>query len=130
MVSIICLILSEWSSKYASKNGNHMGNSSGDGDFVLGSEPPTPPSEGEILQSSNLKNFGFSDLMMATRNFRPDSVLGEGRFSSVFKGCIDEVSFTAAKPRTGTVIAVRKLHQESFQGHGEWLVSFSSSTCY
>lgn len=130
MVSIICLILSEWSSKYASKNGNHMGNSSGDGDFVLGSEPPTPPSEGEILQSSNLKNFGLSDLMMATRNFQPDSVLGEGRFSSVFKGCIDEDSFTAAKPRTGTVIAVRKLHQESFQGHVEWLVSFLSSTCY
>ncbi|CAI9778763.1 unnamed protein product [Fraxinus pennsylvanica] len=108
-------------SKYVSTNGNHTGNSSGDGDFVLVSEPPTPQCEGEMLQSSNLKNFELSDLMMATRNFRPDSVLGEGRFGSVFKGWIDKDSFTAAKPGTGMVIAVRKLHQESFQGHREYL---------
>ncbi|KAJ0809273.1 putative transferase, protein kinase RLK-Pelle-RLCK-VIIa-2 family [Helianthus annuus] len=82
---------------------------------------PTPRSEGEILQSSNLKSFSFSDLKLATRNFRPDSVLGEGGFGSVFKGWIDEHSFAAAKPGTGVVIAVKKLNQESFQGHREWL---------
>ena len=65
---------------------------------------------------------------MATRNFRPDSVLGEGGFGSVFKGWIDEHSFAAAKPGTGMVIAVKRLNQESFQGHKEWLVSsFSTS---
>ncbi|KAL2508439.1 Protein kinase APK1B [Forsythia ovata] len=106
-------------SKYFSTDGNGLGNSSGD--FVLGSVQPTPRSEGEILQSSNLKNFKLSDLKMATRNFRPDSVLGEGGFGSVFKGWIDEDSFTAAKPGTGMVIAVKKLHKESFQGHREWL---------
>ncbi|MFS7938792.1 putative transferase [Helianthus anomalus] len=56
---------------------------------------------------------------MATSNFRPDSVLGEGGFGTVFKGWIDEQSFTATKPGTGTVIAVKKLHQESFQGGTE-----------
>lgn len=87
------------------------------------SAPPTPRTEGEILQSSNLRSFSFSDLKLATRNFRPDSVLGEGGFGSVFKGWIDENSFTAAKPGTGIVLAVKRLNQESFQGHREWLVS-------
>ncbi|KAD3338545.1 hypothetical protein E3N88_34066 [Mikania micrantha] len=87
----------------------------------VSSVPPTPRTEGEILQSPNLKSFSFSDLKMATRNFRPDSVLGEGGFGSVFKGWIDEQSFAAAKPGTGVVIAVKKLNQESFQGHREWL---------
>jgi hypothetical protein len=65
---------------------------------------------------------------MATRNFRPDSVLGEGGFGSVFKGWIDEQTFSAAKPGTGMVIAVKRLNQDGFQGHKEWLVSsFSSS---
>lgn len=62
---------------------------------------------------------------MATRNFRPDSVLGEGGFGSVFKGWIDEQSLTAAKPGTGTVIAVKRLNQEGLQGHQEWLVSMN-----
>lgn len=89
------------------------------------SAPPTPRTEGEILQSTNLRSFRFADLKLATRNFRPDSVLGEGGFGSVFKGWIDENSFTAAKPGTGIVLAVKRLNQESFQGHREWLVSFS-----
>ncbi|XVE99573.1 hypothetical protein REPUB_Repub03eG0210800 [Reevesia pubescens] len=82
-------------------------------------------SEGEILQSSNLKSFNFSDLRTATRNFRPDSVLGEGGFGSVFKGWIDENSLTAAKPGTGMVIAVKRLNQEGFQGHQEWLAEIN-----
>ncbi|KNA10437.1 hypothetical protein SOVF_144390 [Spinacia oleracea] len=87
----------------------------------VSSAPLTPRSEGEILQSSNLKSFNFSELKAATRNFRPDSVLGEGGFGSVFKGWIDENSYAATKPGTGMVIAVKRLNQESFQGHREWL---------
>lgn len=75
------------------------------------------------MQSSNLKNFTYNELKTATRNFRPDSVLGEGGFGSVFKGWIDEQSFAATKPGTGLVIAVKRLNQEGFQGHREWLVS-------
>ncbi|KAL8129031.1 hypothetical protein V2J09_018186 [Rumex salicifolius] len=85
------------------------------------SVPPTPRSEGDILKSPNLKSFSFSDLKMATRNFRPDSMLGEGGFGSVFKGWIDENSYAASKPGMGIVIAVKRLNQESFQGHREWL---------
>ncbi|KAL8226236.1 hypothetical protein R6Q59_000217 [Mikania micrantha] len=58
-----------------------------------------------FYKSGNLKPFSFNVLKLATRNFRPDSVLGEGGFGSVFKGWIDEQSLTAAKPGTGTVIA-------------------------
>lgn len=78
-------------------------------------------SEGEILQSSNLKVFSFSDLSTATRNFRPDSVLGEGGFGCVYKGWIDEHTFAPAKPRSGMLIAVKRLNHEGYQGHKEWL---------
>lgn len=83
----------------------------------------TPRSEGEILQSSNLKKFTFSELKTATRNFSPDTVLGASGFGCVFKGWIDEHSLTATKPGTGIVTAVKRLNKEGFQGHKEWLVS-------
>ncbi|XP_044480283.1 probable serine/threonine-protein kinase PBL3 isoform X1 [Mangifera indica] len=82
---------------------------------------PTPGSEGEILSSPNLKAFTFSELKNATRNFRPDSLLGEGGFGYVFKGWIDEHTLAPAKPGSGMVVAVKKLKPEGFQGHKEWL---------
>ncbi|XP_020086959.1 probable serine/threonine-protein kinase PBL10 [Ananas comosus] len=106
-------------SKFTSRNANGLSSSSSR--VSASSVPPTPRSEGEILQSSNVKSFTFNELRTATRNFRPDSVLGEGGFGSVFKGWIDEHTFAAAKPGTGIVIAVKKLNQEGFQGHREWL---------
>ncbi|KAH9709447.1 putative serine/threonine-protein kinase PBL3 [Citrus sinensis] len=82
---------------------------------------PTPKSEGEILSSSNLKAFTFNELKTATRNFRPDSLLGEGGFGFVYKGWIDQHSLSPAKPGSGMVVAVKKLKPEGFQGHKEWL---------
>jgi len=72
-----------------------------------------------------LKSFSYNDLRVATRNFRPDSVLGEGGFGSVFKGWIDENSLTATKPGIGMIVAVKRLNQDGFQGHREWLVSIN-----
>uniref|UniRef100_A0A1D1Z6D8 non-specific serine/threonine protein kinase n=1 Tax=Anthurium amnicola TaxID=1678845 RepID=A0A1D1Z6D8_9ARAE len=106
-------------SKFASKDANDLSTCSSRVSAV--SVPSNPRSEGEILQSTNLKSFPFSDLRNATRNFRPDSVLGEGGFGCVFKGWIDEHALTAAKPGTGIVIAVKRLNQEGVQGHREWL---------
>ncbi|CAH9090131.1 unnamed protein product [Cuscuta epithymum] len=81
----------------------------------------TPRSEGEILLSPNVKAFTFLELKNATRNFRPDSLLGEGGFGYVFKGWIDEHTLTPTRPGSGIVIAVKKLKPEGFQGHKEWL---------
>ncbi|XP_048236080.1 receptor-like cytoplasmic kinase 176 [Ricinus communis] len=110
-------------SKNVSKDEKSLSSSSSK--FSSSSIPQTPRSEGEILQSSNLKNFSFAELRNATRNFRPDSVLGEGGFGSVFKGWIDEQSLTATKPGSGVVIAVKRLNQEGFQGHREWLAEIN-----
>ncbi|KAI3970665.1 hypothetical protein MKX01_024312 [Papaver californicum] len=81
----------------------------------------SPRSEGEILASPNLKAFSFNELKNATRNFRPDSLLGEGGFGYVFKGWIDDQTFAATRPGSGMVVAVKKLKPEGFQGHKEWL---------
>lgn len=89
------------------------------------SELPTPRTEGEILSSSNLKAFTFNDLKTATKNFRPDSLLGEGGFGHVYKGWIDENTLAPSRPGTGLVVAVKKLKPEGFQGHKEWLVGSS-----
>ncbi|GKE68901.1 probable serine/threonine-protein kinase PBL3, partial [Tanacetum coccineum] len=69
----------------------------------------------------HLKAFSLSDLKIATKNFRPDSLLGEGGFGQVFKGWVDETTFAPAKPGTGLVIAVKILKADSRQGHREWL---------
>nr|XP_043609159.1 probable serine/threonine-protein kinase PBL3 isoform X1 [Erigeron canadensis] len=70
---------------------------------------------------ANMKAFSLTDLKTATKNFRPDSLLGEGGFGQVFKGWIDETTFAPAKPGTGLVVAVKVLKAESSQGHREWL---------
>ncbi|KAL6883596.1 hypothetical protein ACP4OV_011010 [Aristida adscensionis] len=85
------------------------------------SELPTPRTEGEILASPNLKAFPFSDLKNSTRNFRPDSLLGEGGFGYVYKGWIDVQTLAPSKPGSGMVVAIKKLKPEGFQGHKEWL---------
>lgn len=83
---------------------------------------------GEEIYSSNLKAFSFADLRSATRNFRPDSLIGEGGFGYVFKGWIDEQTSTPSKRSSGQIIAVKRLKPEGFQGHKEWLVCRSSSS--
>ncbi|KAL9226596.1 hypothetical protein vseg_002389 [Gypsophila vaccaria] len=82
-------------------------------------------SDGEILQSSNLKTFSYNDLRVATRNFRPDSLLGEGGFGCVYKGWIDENSLAPSKPGYGNLVAVKRLNQDGSQGHKEWLTEIN-----
>ncbi|XVF19459.1 hypothetical protein REPUB_Repub11eG0112600 [Reevesia pubescens] len=91
---------------------------------LIGSKSPTPVSsslKSNTSVSSNLKSFSFSDLKNATKNFRSETILGEGGFGCVFKGWIDENTFAPTKPGTGIVVAIKSLKAESFQGHKEWL---------
>ncbi|KAH7295796.1 hypothetical protein KP509_27G066300 [Ceratopteris richardii] len=77
--------------------------------------------EKELASSQRLRRFCFTDLQVATRNFRPDSLLGKGGFGCVFKGWIDEHGTTPAKPGTGLTVAVKILDHCGLQGHKEWL---------
>ncbi|KAK1396863.1 putative serine/threonine-protein kinase NAK [Heracleum sosnowskyi] len=110
-------------SKYVSKDGSDTGHSNSKGSST--SVPATSRSEGEILQSTNLKSFTYNELKNSTRNFRPDSVLGEGGFGSVYKGWVDEHSLAASRPGIGIVIAVKRLNQDGLQGHKEWLAEIN-----
>lgn len=76
---------------------------------------------GQILPTPNLRIFSYSELKVATRNFRNDTVLGEGGFGKVHKGWLDEKG-SSSKNGTGSVIAVKKLNSESMQGYEEWQV--------
>jgi serine/threonine protein kinase len=82
----------------------------------------TPIISEELNIYSHLKKFSFIDLKLATRNFRPESLLGEGGFGCVFKGWVEENGTAPVKPGTGLTVAVKTLNPDGLQGHKEWLV--------
>ncbi|CAI0381366.1 unnamed protein product [Linum tenue] len=57
--------------------------------------------------------FTFRELAAATKNFRPESFLGEGGFGRVYKGRLET---------TGQVVAVKQLDRNGLQGNREFLV--------
>ncbi|KAG2266899.1 hypothetical protein Bca4012_075622 [Brassica carinata] len=77
----------------------------------------------ELKMYSHLKQFTFLDLKLATRNFRPESLLGEGGFSCVFKGWVEENGTAPVKPGTGLTVSVKTLNLDGLQGHKEWLMA-------
>ncbi|KAL2338704.1 hypothetical protein Fmac_013150 [Flemingia macrophylla] len=74
--------------------------------------------QGQILDVADLRAFTLAELKVATRNFRADTVLGEGGFGRVFKGLIEDRA--AKKSGEGLTIAIKKLKSESMQGLAEW----------
>ncbi|KAL6325143.1 hypothetical protein AAG906_022988 [Vitis piasezkii] len=87
-----------------------------------GESTPSTPNTGEELKvASQLRKFTFNELKSATRNFRPESLLGEGGFGCVFKGWINGTGTTPVKPGTGLTVAVKTLNHDGLQGHKEWL---------
>lgn len=78
--------------------------------------------EGRILEAPNLRVFTFAELRAATRNFKSDTVLGEGGFGRVYKGWVDERTMGPARSGAGVPVAVKKLNPESLQGVQEWQV--------
>ncbi|KAF5739299.1 Kinase superfamily protein [Tripterygium wilfordii] len=77
------------------------------------------PSSGRIL-TPNLKIFTLAELKSATRNFRPDTVLGEGGFGRVFRGWVDHKTYAPSKAGVGMAVAVKKSNPDSSQGLEEW----------
>lgn len=62
--------------------------------------------------------FTYGELRAATKFFRPDQILGEGGFGIVYKGVIDETIRPGFK---STLVAVKELNPDGFQGDREWL---------
>ncbi|CAI9784389.1 unnamed protein product [Fraxinus pennsylvanica] len=73
---------------------------------------------GEILPLPRLRIFSFSELKAATRNFRSDTLLGEGGFGKVYKGWLYEKGMIIHG--SAPEIAVKRLNAESLQGFQEW----------
>ncbi|GMI72168.1 hypothetical protein like AT5G18610 [Hibiscus trionum] len=73
---------------------------------------PAVPKDG---QTANIaaQTFTFRDLAAATKNFRPECLLGEGGFGRVYKGRLES---------TGQVVAVKQLDRNGLQGNREFLV--------
>ncbi|KAK6245688.1 hypothetical protein SCA6_008778 [Theobroma cacao] len=94
-------------------------------------EQETMPASGKIV-STTLKIFTLAELKAATRNFRPDTVLGEGGFGRVFKGWVDEKTYAPSKVGVGMAVAVKKSNPDSSQGLQEWQaeVKFLGKFCH
>ncbi|XP_061988753.1 receptor-like cytoplasmic kinase 176 [Rosa rugosa] len=80
---------------------------------------PDPSTTGRIVKP-NLKEFTFAALKKATRDFKPDTILGEGGFGRVFKGWVDENTYAPSRAGIGMAVAVKKSNPDSFQGQQEW----------
>uniref|UniRef100_A0A161XU82 non-specific serine/threonine protein kinase n=1 Tax=Daucus carota subsp. sativus TaxID=79200 RepID=A0A161XU82_DAUCS len=59
------------------------------------------------------QTFTFRELAAATKNFRPECLLGEGGFGRVYKGKLGN---------TGQIVAIKKLDRNGLQGSREFLV--------
>ncbi|KAL5735993.1 hypothetical protein ACOSQ2_030781 [Xanthoceras sorbifolium] len=59
------------------------------------------------------KIFSFRELCIATSNFNPENMLGEGGFGRVYRGNLES---------TNQVVAVKQLDRNGFQGNREFLV--------
>ncbi|KAI9112341.1 hypothetical protein K1719_016864 [Acacia pycnantha] len=69
----------------------------------------------EDIGSNNIasQNFTFRDLAVATRNFRQETLIGEGGFGRVYKGRLE---------KTNQDVAVKQLDRNGFRGNREFLV--------
>ncbi|XP_052200092.1 receptor-like protein kinase FERONIA isoform X2 [Diospyros lotus] len=68
---------------------------------------------------SNIRAFSFSELRMATRNFRRDSLLGQGGFGKVYKGWLAEKT-SLQNGFKEDVIAVKEWDSNNHGGFKEW----------
>ena len=52
-------------------------------------------------------------------------LLGEGGFGKVYLGWVDQNTFAPSKHGVGVPVAVKRLNQDSMQGHSEWQASIT-----
>ncbi|KAK4753067.1 hypothetical protein SAY87_021865 [Trapa incisa] len=81
--------------------------------------PEPPMAEGRAM-TPIMRVYTLAELKTATRNFSPNTVLGEGGFGRVFKGWVDERTLAPSRVGTGIPVAVKKSNPDSEQGLQEW----------
>ncbi|XP_057496772.1 serine/threonine-protein kinase PBS1-like [Actinidia eriantha] len=79
----------------------------------VGSRKESPSQKDAPDVNIAAQTFTFRELAAATKNFRPESFLGEGGFGSVYKGRLES---------TGQAVAVKQLDRNGLQGNREFLV--------
>ncbi|CAN6270671.1 unnamed protein product [Urochloa humidicola] len=103
-------------SALATRTTGGTGTGTGDRPLASGGEASSPDRE-----VGNLRVFTFAELREVTRNFKPDTLLGEGGFGRVYKGWVDERTLSPARNGAGSMpVAVKQLNHESMQGVHEW----------
>lgn len=108
------------SNRNASGKGYSESSSSGNSGFSFGDSCGEASPGGELLEKPNLRIFSFAELKNAAKNFKPETLLGEGGFGKVYKGWIDEKVSMSSKSGVKTAVAIKKLNSESMQGFEEW----------
>ncbi|CAA6659118.1 unnamed protein product [Spirodela intermedia] len=72
--------------------------------------------------NGNVHVFTYDEMRVATRNFRPDQILGEGGFGIVYKGVLDENVRPCFKY---TLVAVKELNPRASKAEVNYLGEFS-----
>jgi len=75
-------------------------------------DPAPAPAAGSLPHPSSTRFLAYEELKVATNNFEPASILGEGGFGRVFKGVLSD----------GTAVAIKRLTNGGQQGDKEFLV--------
>ncbi|XP_073009763.1 probable serine/threonine-protein kinase PBL26 [Typha latifolia] len=81
---------------------------------IIGEKTSTETTQKEAANGNiAAQTFTFRELASATKNFRPDCLLGEGGFGRVYRGCLE---------KSGQIVAVKQLDRNGLQGNREFLV--------
>lgn len=97
-----------------STNANVNKDFSRDGSVNMPTNAPVPnvPVPSIPAYDIQAQTFSFRELAAATKNFRPECLIGEGGFGPVYKGRLEN----------GQVVAVKQLDRNGLQGNREFLV--------
>ncbi|KAL0390756.1 UNVERIFIED_CONTAM: putative serine/threonine-protein kinase PBL2 [Sesamum calycinum] len=81
----------------------------------------TKVAPGNVKHGSNPPNLQTNSVASSDALVGFPVLLARGDLVMSFKGWINENTLASSKPGTGTVVAVKRLKAQSFQGHREWL---------
>ncbi|MFQ6633904.1 hypothetical protein Gotur_011629, partial [Gossypium turneri] len=76
------------------------------------SKKTAPQLQGSELPEDICRQFSLAEIKAATNYFHPDSIIGIGRYGSLYKGTIDDGTVVAVRRCRSSLRAVRELQNE------------------